>query len=161
MRPLALLLLSAAACGNPTGLGPASPLDVVSGWSGVPTMSPGQDCLICHAPGLRAAYRPWTVAGTVYQSPTDPADAGIAGALVLLTDAAGKSLTLVSNAAGNFYTEEPLQFPLSHLEVDRDGVRMAMNLDPALVPSAVGSCNRCHSEPAVFNAPGRLFVGSP
>ncbi|MHB1845934.1 MAG: hypothetical protein ACYCWW_13995 [Deltaproteobacteria bacterium] len=157
-RPLACLALFFAACGNPTGYGAPSAFDAVSGYAGTPAMDPGQNCMICHAANLRAATRPWTVAGTVYGSATAAVDAGVPDALVLVTDGAGKSLTLVSNAAGNFYTDEPLQFPLSRLEVDRGGVRMAMNLSSSLVPPALGSCNQCHAQPSAFNAPGRLFV---
>ena len=156
LETLGILIL--AACGNTTGLGPPSPLDVVAGYSGVPTMDPGQDCLACHSMGARASYRPFTLAGTVFGSPGDLPDAGVSGAQVLVVDGNGKALTLTSNAAGNFYTEEALQFPLQSLEIQKGAARMAMNLSPSLVPPAINSCNLCHNQPPAFAAPGRLFV---
>jgi hypothetical protein len=85
-------------------------------------MAPGEDCLACH--DGRDAKR-WTVAGTW--------DGG-AGVRVTLTDAAGKSVALTTNQVGNFYTEQPLAFPLT---VTAAGARMP---DPV----TYGGCNRCH-----------------
>ena len=162
--------LAAPACGNApaTGDGGVSPLDVVAGWSGSPVMDPGLDCLTCHSAGsstscstspCRAAWRPWSLAGTVYGSPDAGTADGVAGVQVVVTDSTGKTLTLVSNAAGNFYTAEPLSFPLASLMVQNGKHRMAMNLDPSIaMPPQIGSCNLCHTQPPAFTAPGRLFV---
>ena len=67
-----------------------------------PMMKPGSDCMECHGGGEEEA-RPWTVAGTI---------AGVRGAHITITDANGWSFTLRSNDAGNFYTAEPVAFPL-------------------------------------------------
>ena len=86
-----------------------------------PLMAPGQDCLLCH--DGRSATR-WTVAGTW----------GGPGARVTLTDSTGKTLTLATNQVGNFYTAEPLRFPLT------------VTVGSARMPDRVtyGGCNDCH-----------------
>lgn len=102
---LAVLLVVGAACAPESG----------------PLMAPGEDCLGCHDGG--AATR-WTVAGTFPGR----------GRRVWITDASGKSLSLHTNKVGNFYTAEPLTFPL------RVGVDGAAMPDPV----TYGGCNRCH-----------------
>ena len=86
-----------------------------------PLMSPGQDCLSCHD---GATAKLWTVAGTWTPD-----------AVVTVTDTTGKAVSLVGNQAGNFYTAEPLVFPLTAVV---DGQRMP---DPV----TYGGCNKCHS----------------
>ena len=71
---------------------------------------------------------------------------------MIVSDDTGKVLTLLTNAAGNFYTAEPLKFPI-HVQAAAGGKRMAMSS----VPSS-GSCNSCHAQPALNDAPGRVFV---
>ena len=167
----ASLGLSGLGCGDPSGTLPeGQPFDAVSGYSGVPTMQPGVDCQICHAGAGRASARVWSVAGTVFAAPDAGTDQGLGGVQVLVTDSKGKQLTLTSNAAGNFYTAEPLA-DLVDIEVQRGKWRLSMNL--ATVGGGalalVGSCNRCHVETGapgaatlgVAGAPGRLFVPGP
>jgi len=106
--PAAALLaaaLSAAACAPAEG----------------PLMATGQDCLSCHD---GAAARRWTAAGTWSR----------ANQRVAITDATGKTFTLRTNRVGNFYTAEPLAFPL---RVSVDGQAMPTGVD-------YGGCNRCH-----------------
>jgi hypothetical protein len=86
-----------------------------------PLMLPGQDCLVCHD-GAQA--KRWTAAGTW----------GGQGNTVVLRDSSGKTVTLVTNAVGNFYTEQALAFPL---RVSVAGQQM----DP---DATYGGCNRCH-----------------
>jgi hypothetical protein len=85
-----------------------------------PLMAPGQDCLRCHD---GAEARAWTVAGTWAR-----------GSQVTITDVRGKSFTLRGNQVGNFYSAEPVMFPLT---VSVDGKTMP---DPV----TYGGCNRCH-----------------
>jgi hypothetical protein len=107
---LAALMLTSAACVPEEG----------------PMMEPGSDCIDCHNGG---EARTWTVAGTWSGQ----------GHQVGIVDAAGKTFSLHTNKAGNFWSSEPVAFPL---RVDVDGTPM---------PSAVtnGSCNVCHG-----NGPG-------
>jgi hypothetical protein len=94
-----------------------------------PMMEPGSDCMECHDGG--EAPR-WTVAGTWERQ----------GQRVGIVDANGKSFTLHTNKAGNFWSSEPVAFPLT---VSVDGVSMATNPKGGLVQSSSrGSCNRCH-----------------
>ncbi len=166
-----LVFLAVVACGqNPeTGDGGDTPLDVVAGWSGNPTMNPGIDCLLCHGPNEPASYKPWSIAGTVYGSPDALEDAGQPNVEVIVTDANGSQLTLVSNAAGNFYTEEAVAFPLQGLMVQNKRHRMQMNVSPPCplclpnqastsLVNGLSGCNSCHAVPSAFNAPGRLYV---
>jgi len=91
-----------------------------------PMMEPGSDCMECHDGG---EARRWTAAGTF----------GGQGNQVVLQDAAGKSLTLHTNRAGNFWTAEPLTFPLRRVSVNG-------SVMPATPPVSQGSCNvaGCH-----------------
>ncbi len=112
-------------------------------------MRPGEDCLSCH--GGEGA-RHWYVAGTVYADPQAGADAGIMGVDVLVQDSVGAAFTLRSNGAGNFYTAETLQPPLT-VAVQKDGVRIDMES-----PINDGDCNSCHGVPARGDAPGRIYL---
>jgi hypothetical protein len=105
---LAALLLTSTACVQEEG----------------PMMEPGSDCLECHGGG--EASQAWTVAGTSIW--------GGQGSKVQIRDAAGKSFSREVNKAGNFWTSEPVAFPLT---VSVNGQAMGQ-------PVTDGSCNRCH-----------------
>jgi hypothetical protein len=90
-------------------------------------MAPGRDCLPCHRQGGMAAVAPYTVAGTWRAGQGD----------VVVVDSAGKTVTMTPNAAGNFHTSEPLQFPLRTVSVG------GSNMDEDM-PLGYGGCNRCH-----------------
>ncbi len=122
------------------------------GSEGSATMRPGDNCLACHSSGGAASEKAFTAAGTVYASPDAPSDAGIEGALVVLTDANGKVLTLTSNSVGNFYTSESLAFPL------RAEVRDGNSVQRMPIAITNGGCSSCHNQPPASGAPGRLFV---
>jgi hypothetical protein len=125
-----------------------------------PLMLPGESCLECHGGTLLPGEPPtvttpraapaWTVAGTVFA--TENGGAGVEGASVHLTDALGATLTLVTNAAGNFYTAEPLVFPL-RARVDYAGQSHEMEPDVEY-----GGCNACHRLPPRQDAPGRVTI---
>jgi predicted CXXCH cytochrome family protein len=100
-----------------------------------PLMAPNQDCLGCHG---RGEAQGWTVAGTY----------GGRGSRVTITDANGKSLTLHTARNGNFYTAEPVTFPL---RVAVDGREMQ---DPV---RKYGGCNVCHG-PGGAVIPGELMA---
>lgn len=117
-----------------------------------PVMRPGEDCLSCHGGGTGPEEGPaWSAAGTVYAASNAAPDTGLSGAFVHVTDKNGLSFTLRSNLAGNFYTSEPLAFPLQRVCVERDGLLRCMQDQ---VRS--GSCNTCHTQPPREAAPGRL-----
>jgi hypothetical protein len=107
-----------------------------------PLMEPGADCLRCHD-GDRA--KRWTAAGTW----------GGQGNTVAIQDAGGKAFTLTTNQVGNFYTAEPLTFPL---QVAVNGTSMPGGLSA----QQGGSCNRCHlggETPGPLMSPGRDCLG--
>jgi hypothetical protein len=137
-------------------------VDQTAGLFGVPTMTPGESCLSCHCPDShmagctgKASQRVWTVAGTVYNDPMADAGDGVAGVEVIVVGDAG-TITMVSNAAGNFYTAEDVG-AIEAVIVQNSKYRMQMNTS---VKPPAGDCNGCHASPPVVysNAFGRVFV---
>ncbi|MFM2069170.1 MAG: hypothetical protein RLZZ584_4079 [Pseudomonadota bacterium] len=112
-------------------------------------MSPGEDCVACHRPGGSAAEHPFSIGGTVYASAQAPANAGIAGVTVVVTDARGQTVSMTTNAAGNFYSTAALSLPLQAAHVLRNGVRKDM-----ATSSFTGACASCHTP----TASGRIFI---
>jgi hypothetical protein len=115
-----------------------------------PLMAPGRDCMVCHHEGAEA--KAWTVCGTVYGAAEADALAGIREATVRVTDAKGWTFSLTSNQAGNFYSAEPVAYPLT-LCVVRAGASLCM-----LATDTHGSCNTCHTSPPGGGAAGRLYA---
>lgn len=108
-----------------------------------PLMAPHQDCLACHG---RGEARGWSVAGTM----------GGQGSRVTITDATGWTFTLHTARNGNFYTAEPVVFPLV---VSVDGRQMSDDTGAPLLVKRYGGCNVCHGPGGVvvtdeFMAPG-------
>lgn len=125
------------------------------GFTTGPLMRPGDNCLRCHR-DERSDYPTapsWTAAGTVFPGPDSQASDGVPDVRVLLLDPQGELLeTLVTNDAGNFYTDAPLP----------QGFRVALEYEDERIdmPCAppTGGCAACHSVPAIGGAPGRLFI---
>ncbi len=69
---------------------------------------PGDDCMSCHRQGGDAT--PYALAGTLY------ADAGgaapVAGATLHFMDTAGLDAIVITAANGNFWSVDPITFPL-------------------------------------------------
>ena len=113
-------------------------------------MQPGADCMSCHNASHEFS---WTAAGTVYRAIDAARDQGVAGATVELTDADGRTVVLQTTQSGNFYTAEPLSFPL-HSTVRYAGLAISMP-----TPTPMGSCNGCHTWPPLQSGPaGRLLI---
>jgi len=115
----------------------------------------GEDCVSCHRAGGKAPRSLFTVSGTVFRSDTgEPRETGAGQVAVVLTDAAGRRIELVSNAGGNFWSREELLFPVQvALRTLPDG---APRLGPA-DRCEHGNCNQCHSyERPGVSARGRL-----
>lgn len=71
----------------------------------------GEDCGLCHTPGGKAdqdnsGKYVFTMAGTLYEDKA--ARKPLAGGEVIMQDLDGKIISMTSNAAGNFWTYEPL-----------------------------------------------------
>lgn len=145
---VALLLPAAAGCSTEPGKGALK--------------NAGETCLECHRPGGKAAEFLHAAGGTVYARRDAARDAGVGGVEVTLRDASGKTVTVTSNAAGNFWWDRDLRLPVS-AEVRRraeadggaDGPRVA---SPGPTCSS-GDCNRCHTVPPTGGARGRIAVG--
>lgn len=92
-------------------------------------MAPGRDCVGCHRAGGIASSSIFTVAGT-WKGP---------GHVIKVVDSDSVEVVLTTNAIGNFYTSEPLRFPLTQAWVDDEDM-------PAEKLRGVmhGSCNVCH-----------------
>jgi mono/diheme cytochrome c family protein len=125
---------------------------------GSPLMDPGQACVACHKKGEAPRF---VVGGTVYATAHEPNNCygsdgkgAAAGAVVVVVDKEGKSVTLPINAAGNFYagTKTALVPPL-RAKVVHGGRERIMIRD---VPD--GDCNRCHSDAGSEKALGRLIL---
>jgi hypothetical protein len=143
---LAAIAALAAACGNGA--------EEEYGFETGPLMLPGEDCTRCHKAGSEYERAPvWSVAGTVYPNAEALPNEGVAGVSIHLMDASGVVLeTLRSNDAGNFYTGRAL--PANYrVELEHVGGRIAMPCPP---PS--GGCSKCHSDPPIGFAPGRIHV---
>ena len=150
-RCRALLLGLCTLCGACSG-----DSDDAYGFETGPLMLPGDDCTRCHRTGSEFERAPhWTVAGTIYAAADAPADQGLAGVRVSLSDEAGTLLlALTTNAAGNFYTAQTL--PEGYrVALEYQGLEIAMPCPP---PS--GGCAKCHSLPPIGFAPGRLYAPS-
>jgi hypothetical protein len=111
-----------------------------------PTMNPGANCMNCHTtdmlievdgdPPENDDYM-WTAAGTAFTDEYGRKPA--MGAKVRITDAEDNVIELLTNAAGNFYTEKEIVFPY-HVEIEVNG---KVEQDPSERDN--GSCNECHS----------------
>jgi hypothetical protein len=120
-----------------------------------PLMRPGQNCLACHSPDSGRGAPTWTAGGTVFPRADAAADEGVAGVDVLFESPQGVLLQkLTTNAAGNFYTDQPWPFG-TKLALEYQGQRIEM---PCAPPA--GLCNFCHDNPppAAGMAPGRLYI---
>lgn len=157
----ALLALVAWAACDPVhddaiaALGPETP-----GVRRGPLHRPGQPCLLCHDGAIGDPQR-FTVAGTVYE--TQGSLVASVGASVLLVDVDGRSTTLTSNAAGNFYATPgqydptfPIQVtvqasggPMVHMQTLVEG-------NGTIEPS--GSCATCHFDPQGPTTPGHVSI---
>ena len=115
-------------------------------------MAPGQNCQGCHAPGGSAGGAAFSVAGTVFGSATADSGSGLAGVSVIITDANQMDTTLLTNAAGNFFSRVALPLPLKKVAVVRNAQRTEMSGAPE------GACNRCHTLPPVGGTAGRIHV---
>jgi hypothetical protein len=114
-----------------------------------PTMRPGGDCIGCHA--SEGEGPSFTIAGTLMGALNDDTNCdGISGAQVVITDANGTEHVLVTNSAGNFFTEKAVAFPYS-AKIVVDGTERAM-----AAKQSSGACNSCHTAHGANGAPGRI-----
>jgi len=115
-----------------------------------PFMHPGMDCIACHAQGEGPRLK---VAGTVYTNLDERDDyLGVEGVTVQLTDKAGKSVSLVSNKAGNFMSSRGFSLnPPYTVKLVRGKAESGMG-----TPAPSGDCASCHTAKGENGAPGRI-----
>ena len=122
--------------------------------------NPGMPCLQCHD-GNTAGANKFTAAGTVYDQLSLAAGAkGLSGVTIEITDANNNKVTVVTaslGAPGNFWTDQPLTFPLkvraSSCPSDRPmSEPLAAN---ANVGAGDGNCSRsgCHDPAMIIHVP--------
>lgn len=101
-------------------------------------MLPGADCLSCHSSGSgEEEAKAFSVAGTAFAD-MDGTEA-LSGAVIRVTGDDGTVIELTSNSSGNFYTEEPVVYPIT-AEVEVGGTVQAMSQSVE-----TGACSSCHS----------------
>ena len=103
----------------------------------------GEACASCHKPDGKAPRALFTVGGTIFRSSDgEPRETGAGGVAIELIDAAGRRVALTSNAAGNFWSKDPVSFPV------QVSVRTLPEGAPRVGPPgrcAHGDCNQCHA----------------
>lgn len=133
---LALVAAISLGCGGSDSEGGAY------GFSTGALMLPGENCLRCHSKGSPYPRAPtWTAGGTVFARADATESEGVSGAVIEITDKAGRKVILTTNSAGNFYTQEELQAPF-RVAIEHNGRRAEMPIE-----APAGSCNACHSHP--------------
>lgn len=112
-------------------------------------MHPGGDCIGCHAD--QGEGPKYSVAGTVMGELDDDTDCnGMEGVTIEITDANGDVIELVTNGAGNFYTEKSVATPYT-ARVIKDGAERAMSGEQTET-----NCASCHTAEGTNGAPGRI-----
>lgn len=94
----------------------------------------GQDCQnACHNHGF-------TLSGTMFASATSTTP--VTGATITVTDAAGQTFDVVTQLNGNFYTSNPVTFPVTVVASRCPSVQPMT----AMIASGQGGCNEngCH-----------------
>ena len=118
---------------------------VLSGGCALAEMDPGDSCASCHNGRKAPAFG---AAGTVYAGRVAGKHDGIPDVAIDITDSSGRSVSLASNAAGNFFTREALTPPLQVTLTRAGGAKVS-----SVAPS--GDCNSCHKGGSTL---GRLFT---
>lgn len=116
-------------------------------------MNPGQACVACHT--LEKEGPIFSIAGTLYPTGHEPdlcLGSSAQGAVVVITDAAGKTLRLTANSSGNFTSRSALTPPYT-ATVQFQGRERAM-----ATPQTSGDCNTCHTQSGASKAPGRIVL---
>lgn len=95
---------------------------------------PGEDCAPCHA--SMSGDRKFRVSGTLYTSITGEEPAP--GVTIVFRDADGVVYRLITHDNGNFFTSDPVAFPITP--------RASQCPDNAQMPhtTSAGNCNNCH-----------------
>lgn len=158
----AFLCLAGAGCDAPGGEddgedggATATPescsLDVAPSVEEGPTMSPGGDCIGCHADNGEGPR--YVVAGTVMGAADDGQGClGVSGAIVRIVDAKGVTHDLSTNSVGNFFGSQSIATPYT-AKVIRGTVERSM-----ATAQTDTNCASCHTAEGRGGAPGRILA---
>lgn len=120
-----------------------------------PLHRPGQPCLVCHGP-YGPAPAQFSVGGTVYET-AEPAAPAV-GAEVRIEDVTGASVTLETNAVGNFYVllrDFDPTYPIEPRVTSADGT-MVQTMTTYIARN--GSCAVCHTNAAGPTSAGPVVL---
>lgn len=148
LLPLAALIAACSGLGNETPTN-CSTKQVASSHEGS-MMRPGDDCIGCHSQGEGPRFG---IAGTVMGASNDDINCdGVAGVVVEITGSDGQTVSMTTNAAGNFSSRSAVQTPFSAKLTYRGKTRVMQSMQTDL------SCNSCHTAQGANGAPGRVLV---
>jgi len=123
------------------------------GNNGSGSMDPGQACIACHSKGEGPKL---ALGGTVFPTAHEPdnCNGGSVATMsqVVIRGADGMTVTLMPNAAGNFYYQGALAKPYT-AKVTSMGRERAM-----IATQTSGDCNSCHTQDGLMMAPGRIML---
>ena len=153
---LLALLLAVPACADPVIDAQIAALPgEVPGIRTGPNHRGGQPCGLCHS-AAGGRHPTFTVAGTVYQKPTN--NVPVEGALVHITDATGATYDLTSNCAGNFYVADTQWQPTFPLYVDLSDAAAGITTKMKTKIGRDNSCAQCHADPAGTDSAGHVYL---
>jgi hypothetical protein len=110
----------------------------------------GLTCMSCHNVP-RGPFGPFTIAGTLYADPFG--QAAMSQATIHLIDANHNDIKLFTAQNGNFFTDQPMAFPVRPRASKCPSIDQEM---PDDVTATGGNCNGCHaagSAAGVINLP--------
>ena len=158
--PALVALLALASCDPVRSDAVASLGPEAAGVRPGPLHRPGQPCLLCHDGALGDPQR-FTIAGTVFETLGDKVAA--VGVDVTLVDSKASSITLRTNASGNFYTTADQYDPSFPIQASVQGtagatVRMQTLIEGNGTVEPNGACASCHFDPAGQDSPGHVCM---
>ncbi len=156
--PLLAALLAVPACADPVTDDRIAALPgEVPGIRPGPTHRGGPPCTLCHS-SQGGRHPTFTVAGTVYQKPTNKVP--VEGAVIHVTDATGATYDLTSNCAGNFYVADTQWQPIFPLHVDLSDAAAGITTKMKTKIGRDSSCATCHADPAGTDTVGHVYLTS-
>jgi hypothetical protein len=117
-----------------------------------PVMTPGRECVACHVATSGEPTLIYTVAGTVMGALHDPDDCNGIGSVEVNLAGNGGNLTLITNAAGNFFTRTAITPPYVPT------LNLAGRRTTGGMHNDTGNCGTCHTVDGTQGAVGRLVA---
>jgi hypothetical protein len=115
----------------------------------------GQPCVTCHGDSGPASSE-FTLGGTVYALFRQNVPA--AGAVVRIEDITGKTLSVLTNAAGNFWVTPSQWVPTYPIQMKVTLGNVSKQMTTHV--GRAGSCADCHREPPSQTSPGHVYIAT-